>query len=97
MLQQNALTLRDLRMLAEQILMESSGGKPLDSLEIALIELGVATSVTSLDRTAIERAIANAFAASASAQQIQELQRSLFFKNIHQYAVIKNINQLKQL
>lgn len=33
----------------------------------------------------------------ASAQQIQELQRSLFFKNIHQYAFIKNINQLKQL
>lgn len=33
----------------------------------------------------------------ASAQQIQELQRSLFFKNIHQYAMIKNINQLKQL
>lgn len=31
----------------------------------------------------------------ASAQQIQELQRSLFFKNIHQYALIKNINQLK--
>jgi len=31
----------------------------------------------------------------ASAQQIQELQRSLFFKNIHQYAVVKNINQLK--
>lgn len=31
----------------------------------------------------------------ASSQQIQELQRSLFFKNIHQYAVIKNINQLK--
>ena len=33
----------------------------------------------------------------ASAQQIQELQHSLFFKNIHQYAMIKNINQLKQL
>ncbi len=32
----------------------------------------------------------------ASAQQIQELQRSLFFKNIHQYAVIKNINHLKK-
>jgi len=31
----------------------------------------------------------------ASSQQIQELQRSLFFKNIHQYAYIKNINQLK--
>ena len=33
----------------------------------------------------------------ASSQQIQELQHSLFFKNIHQYALIKNINQLKQL
>lgn len=33
----------------------------------------------------------------ASAQQIQELQHSLFFKNIHQYALIKNINQLQQL
>jgi hypothetical protein len=33
----------------------------------------------------------------ASAQQIQELQRSLFFKNIHQYAVIKNIKQLEQV
>lgn len=33
----------------------------------------------------------------ASAQQIQELQRSLFFKNIHQYALIKNISQIKQL
>ena len=33
----------------------------------------------------------------ASAQQIQELQRSLFFKNIHEFATIKNISQLKQL
>jgi hypothetical protein len=33
----------------------------------------------------------------ASAQQIQELQRSLFFKNIHQYALIRNINHLNQL
>lgn len=32
----------------------------------------------------------------ASAQQISELQRSLFFKNIHQFAVIKNINQLEK-
>ncbi len=32
----------------------------------------------------------------ASANEIQELQRSLFFKNIHQYALIKNINQLKR-
>ncbi len=33
----------------------------------------------------------------ASAQQIKELQRSLFFKNIYQYALIKNVNQIEQL
>ncbi len=33
----------------------------------------------------------------ASAQQISELQRSLFFKNIEQLAVIKNINQIEKL
>lgn len=33
----------------------------------------------------------------ASSKQIQELQRSLFFKNIQQYAIIKNVNQLKQI
>ena len=33
----------------------------------------------------------------ASSEQIQELQRSLFFKNIQQYAVIKNVSQIKQL
>lgn len=33
----------------------------------------------------------------AGIEQIQELQHSLFFKNIHQYALVKNINQLKQL
>lgn len=33
----------------------------------------------------------------ASSQQIQELQRSLFFKNVQQFAMVKNINQLKQL
>lgn len=33
----------------------------------------------------------------ASAQQIQELQRSLYFKNLHQYAMIRNINQLEKI
>lgn len=33
----------------------------------------------------------------ASSQQISELQRSLFFKNIEQFAVIKNIKQIEQL
>lgn len=32
-----------------------------------------------------------------SAQQIKELQRSLFFKNLRDYSQIKNINQLEQL
>lgn len=32
----------------------------------------------------------------ASAQQIQELQRSLFFKNVHEFAAIKNISQIKK-
>jgi hypothetical protein len=33
----------------------------------------------------------------ASAQQIKELQRSLFFKNLGDYALIRNINQIEQL
>lgn len=33
----------------------------------------------------------------AGAEQIQELQRSLFFKNINQYALIKTISQLETL
>ena len=33
----------------------------------------------------------------AGAEQIKELQHSLFFKHIHQYENIRNINQLKQL
>lgn len=33
----------------------------------------------------------------ASSQQIKELQRSLFFKNLRDYALIKNINQIEQL
>lgn len=33
----------------------------------------------------------------ASSQQIKELQRSLFFKNLRDYALIRNINQLEKL
>lgn len=32
----------------------------------------------------------------ASVAQIKELQRSLFFKNIHQYALLKNVDQLTE-
>jgi hypothetical protein len=78
-----------------------------DEAKQSLMQVGQHLSVAKKDqwlisgkiRTEVLR-LANRLGSSfilASAQQIQELQRSLFFKNIHQYAVIKNINQLKQL
>lgn len=48
-------------------------GDPLDELARALISLGVATSVTALDRVAISAAIAAAFDAGASIAQVQEI------------------------
>lgn len=78
-----------------------------DEAKESLTQVGQYLSVAKKDqwlisgkiRTEVLR-LANKLGSSfilASAQQIQELQRSLFFKNIHQYALIKNINQLKQL
>lgn len=78
-----------------------------DEAKQSLTQVGKHLSVSKKDqwlisgkiRTEVLR-LANKLGSSfilASAQQIQELQRSLFFKNIHQYAMIKNINQLKQL
>lgn len=73
MLQQNILTPHDLRLIADDALHGVAEGEPLDSLAIAFVELGVASSVTSLDPAAIDRAIASAFAAGATVQQIQEV------------------------
>lgn len=78
-----------------------------DEAKQSLTQVGKHLSVAKKDqwlisgkiRTEVLR-LANKLGSSfilASAQQIQELQRSLFFKNIHQYAMIKNISQLKQL
>lgn len=78
-----------------------------DEAKESLTQVGTELNVAKKDqwlisgkiRTEVLR-LANKLGSSfilASAQQIQELQRSLFFKNIHQYALIKNINQLKQL
>lgn len=78
-----------------------------DEAKASLTEVGARLNVPKRDqwlisgkiRTEVLR-LANKLGSSfilASSQQIQELQRSLFFKNIHQYALIKNINQLKQL
>ncbi|MDE2301231.1 MAG: carboxymuconolactone decarboxylase family protein [Sphingomonadales bacterium] len=48
-------------------------GTPLDPAAAALIALGVAASVTALDRDAIGRTIAGAFDAGASVAQVQEV------------------------
>ncbi len=77
-----------------------------DEAKYSLNEVGKLLGVSKKDqwlisgkiRTEVLR-LANKLGSSfilASSKQIQELQRSLFFKNIHQYALIKNINQLKQ-
>lgn len=78
-----------------------------DEAKQSLTEVGQHLSVSKRDqwlisgkiRTEVLR-LANKLGSSfilASAKQIQELQRSLFFKNIHQYARIKNINQINKL
>lgn len=78
-----------------------------DEAKQSLTQVGKLLSVSKKDqwlisgkiRTEVLR-LANKLGSSfilASSQQIQELQRSLFFKNIHQYAMIRNINQLNQL
>jgi alkylhydroperoxidase/carboxymuconolactone decarboxylase family protein YurZ len=47
-------------------------GAELDGVSVALIELGVAVSVTCLDRDAIDRTIARALDVGASVAQVQE-------------------------
>jgi len=78
-----------------------------DEAKASLNEVGKRLSVARKDQWLISGKIrmevlrlANKLNSSfilAGAEQVQELQRSLFFKNIHQYAVIKHISQLKKL
>jgi alkylhydroperoxidase/carboxymuconolactone decarboxylase family protein YurZ len=63
----------ELRRFAEHRLAHTPDGRPLDSIERALLSLGVAASVTSLDKDAIGRAIAAAIDAGAAPPQIQEV------------------------
>lgn len=85
------------------LLIEKYYDEAKESLSQVGKHLGVAKKdqwlITGKIRTEVLR-LANKLGSSfilASSQQIQELQRSMFFKNIHQYALIKNINQIKQL
>lgn len=66
-------TLEDCRQAALAATASLPEGEPLDSLAVAMVELGVATSVTSLDADAIDKAIARAFEAGASVAQVQEI------------------------
>jgi len=65
------VTLSDLRDIAAAL--ELDAGSPLSDVDAALIALGVAISVTSLNRGAIERRIGDALEAGASVGQIQEI------------------------
>ncbi len=65
------ITLQDLDRIAGDATNEP--GEALSAVDLMLIRVGVAASVTSLDRDAIEKAVADAFAAGATAAQIQEI------------------------
>jgi alkylhydroperoxidase/carboxymuconolactone decarboxylase family protein YurZ len=58
---------------AEARMKDAPDGEPLDALSEALVRLGLAVAVTSLDRDAIDAAIGGAFDAGASPAQVQEV------------------------
>jgi alkylhydroperoxidase/carboxymuconolactone decarboxylase family protein YurZ len=67
------IELHDLRAEALALAADIPAGEPLDPLAAALIRLGVAVSVTCLDRTAIIGTVEGAFDAGASVSQVQEI------------------------
>lgn len=69
----DTISLQDLHQEALAALRMVAGGDPLEPLHRALIKLGLAASVTSLDRSALSVAIDDAFDHGATAAQIQEV------------------------
>jgi alkylhydroperoxidase/carboxymuconolactone decarboxylase family protein YurZ len=67
------LTLEDIGREAEALMKDVPEGEPLDALSEALVRLGLAVAVTSLDRDAIDSSIGGAFDAGASPAQVQEV------------------------
>lgn len=67
------VSIADLRAEAEALTSELGPGNALNGMELALIELAVAVSVTALDRAATAAAIARAFDAGCSVEQVQEI------------------------
>jgi alkylhydroperoxidase/carboxymuconolactone decarboxylase family protein YurZ len=58
---------------AEARMKDTPDGEPLDALSVALIRLGLAVAVTSLDRDAIDSSIGGALDAGAGSAQVQEV------------------------
>jgi len=69
----SAVTLADLHRLATAALSGVDDGPSLSSLDIALIRVGLAASVTSLNSAAIHTGVNDALAAGCTAPQIQEV------------------------
>jgi alkylhydroperoxidase/carboxymuconolactone decarboxylase family protein YurZ len=67
------VSLHDLHQEAQDELRLVADGHPLEPLHRALITMGLAASVTSLDRSALTAAIDEAFNCGATAAQIQEV------------------------
>jgi alkylhydroperoxidase/carboxymuconolactone decarboxylase family protein YurZ len=82
--------LAELAAVAETALTQSEDGPALSALEEALIGLGVAVSVTSLDRVAIDSAIDTALAAGASLAQVQEVASLISGLGVHSLMVSAN-------
>ena len=77
------VTIDALRDLAKRRLEAVDDGEALAPLERSLIAVGLAASVTSLDPSAIDRAISDAFAAGASVDQIQEIVTLISALGVH--------------
>jgi alkylhydroperoxidase/carboxymuconolactone decarboxylase family protein YurZ len=68
-----SIDLKSLHAIALAALGNADDGQPLGPLDAALIRMGVAASVTALDRDAVGAAIADAMNAGATPAQIQEV------------------------
>lgn len=68
-----AVSLDDMRDIARDMIGTTPAGPPLSPLDVAFIRFGLAVSMTSLDRNAIDEAIARAQNDGATIDQLQEV------------------------
>ena len=67
------ITIEQISQTAEKLMASAPEGDPLDTVSAALIDFGVAASVTALDSAAIERTMNTAITAGATIAQIEEV------------------------